>query len=56
MSTDWQNSSWQKEFLEMKAHRPNIVRLLIDGPRGIVDIWKLGSLHEEYKRLKLLNK
>ena len=52
MGTKWDDTSWQKEFLEMKAHKPEEVRLLLEGPRGLRDAWQLGSLHEEYKRLK----
>ncbi len=52
MSTKWDDISWQKEFLEMKAHKPEVVRLLMEGPRVLRDAWQLGSLHEEYKRLK----
>ncbi len=52
MSIDWQDTTWQEEFLEMKAHKTEDIKLLIDGPRGLIDAWKIGSLHEEYKRLK----
>jgi len=52
MSTKWDDTSWQEEFLEMKSHKPEVVRLLMEGPRGFKDAWQLGSLHEEYKRLK----
>ena len=52
MSINWQDNSWQKEFLEMKAHKPEIIKLLIEGPRGFLEAWRLGSLHEEYKQLK----
>ena len=52
MGTKWDDTFWQKEFLEMKAHKPEVVRLLLEGPRGLRDAWQLGSLHEEYKRLK----
>ena len=52
MSTKWDDTSWQEEFLEMKAHKPDVVRLLMEGPRGFKGAWQLGSLHEEYKRLK----
>ena len=31
MSTKWNNTSWQKEFLEIKAHKPSDVRLLMKG-------------------------
>ncbi len=49
MSTKWDDTSWKKEFLEMKAHKPEVVRLLLEDPRGFRDAWQLGSLHEEYK-------
>ena len=52
MSTKWDETSWQVEFLEMKAHKPDVVRLLMEGPRGLRDAWQLGALHEEYKGLK----
>ena len=52
MSTKWDDTSWQEEFLEMKTHKPEVVRLLMEGPRGFRDAWQLGALHEEYKRLK----
>ena len=50
--TKWDDTSWQKEFLEMKAHKPSDVRILMEGAKGFKDAWHLGSLHEEYKRLK----
>ena len=43
MSTKWDDTSWQEEFLEMKAHKPDVVRLLMEGPRGFKDAWQLGS-------------
>ena len=52
MSTKWDDTSWQEEFIEMKSHKPEVVRLLMEGPRGSRDAWQLGALHEEYKRLK----
>jgi len=52
MSTNWKDTSWQEEFLGMKAHKPADVKLLIEGAKGFLDAWKLGALHEEYKRLK----
>ena len=52
MSTKWDDTSWQKEFLEMKSHPPSDVRLLMEGAKGLRDAWHLGFLHEEYKRLK----
>ena len=29
MSTKWDDTSWQEEFLAMKTHKPEVVRLLI---------------------------
>ncbi len=52
MSSKWDDTSWQKEFLEMKSHPPSDVRLLMEGAKGFRDAWHLGFLHEEYKRLK----
>ena len=46
MSTDWQDTSWQEEFLDMKAHKSEEVKLLMEGPRGFLDAMQLGSLHE----------
>ena len=39
MSTKWDDTSWQKEFLEMKAHKPSDVRLLMNGAKGLKDAW-----------------
>ena len=55
MNTKWDDTSWQKEFLEMKAHKPEVVRRFMEGPRGFRDAWQLGALHQEYKRLKKRN-
>ena len=52
MITNWDDNSWQKEFLEMKSHSPSDARLLMQGPKGFRDAWQLGSLHEEYKIMK----
>ena len=46
------DTSWQKEFLDMKAHSTSDVRLLMQGAKGFRDAWHLGSLHEEYKIMK----
>ncbi len=52
MSNKWDYTSWQEECLEMKTHKPEVMTLLLDDPRGFRDAWQLGALHEEYKRLK----
>ena len=36
----------------MKRHKPYVEKLLTEGPKGFRDAWHLGTLHEEYKRLK----
>ena len=46
------DTSWQKEFLEMKSHSTSDVRLLMQGAKGFREAWHLGSLHEEYKIMK----
>ena len=52
MSTKWDDKSWQKEFLEMKFHSLSDVKLLTEGVKGLIGAYRLGSLHEEYKRIK----
>ena len=47
MSTKWDDTSWQEEFLEMKIHKPEVVRLLMEGQREFRDAWQLVALHEE---------
>ncbi len=50
--TKWDVNSWQKEFLEMKAHATSDIKLLMEGAKGFKGAWRLGSLHQEYKILK----
>ena len=52
MNTKWDDTSWQKEFLEMKFHTPADVKLLTQGVKGLIDAWRLGVLHVEYERMK----
>ena len=52
MSTKWDDTSWQKEFLEMKAHSPSNAKLLMGGVKGLKGAWRLGVLNVEYERLK----
>ena len=52
MSTQWDDTSWQKDFLNMKSHSPSDAKLLIGGVKGLKDAWRLGVLHVEYERLK----
>ncbi len=50
--TQWNDKSWQKEFLGMKFHSPADVKLLTKGVKGLIGAYRLGVLHQEYKILK----
>ena len=50
--TQWNDKSWQKEFLNMKSHSPSDAKLLVSGVKGLKYAWRLGILHVEYERLK----
>ena len=50
--TKFDDTSWQKEFLEMNPHSTSDVRLLMQGAKGFREAWHLGSQHEEYKIMK----
>ena len=52
VSTKWDETSWQKEFLNMKSHSPSDAKLLMGGVKGWKGSWRLGVLHVEYERLK----
>ena len=52
MSSKWNDTSWQKEFLNMKSHSPSDVKLLMNGAKGLKDAWHLGVLHVEYEKMK----
>ena len=52
MSTKWEDTSWQREFLEMKSHKLSDIKLLTEGVKGLKGAWRLGVLHVEYERLK----
>ena len=38
MSTKWDDTSWQKEFLEMKSHSLSDIKLLTDGVKELKGI------------------
>ncbi len=46
------DTSWQKEFLEMKSHSTSDITLLMQGAKGFREAWHLDSLYEEYKIMK----
>ena len=50
--TQWNEKSWQKEFLNMKSHSPSDAKRLMGGVKGLKDAWRLGVLQVEYERLK----
>ena len=50
--TQWNDKSWQKEFLNMKSHSLSDAKLLMGGVKGLKDAWRLGVLQVEYERLK----
>ena len=50
--TKLDDTSWQKEFLEMRSHSTSDVRLLMQGAKGFREAGHLNSLHEEYKIMK----
>ena len=52
MSSKWDDTSWQIDFLNMKSHSPSDAKLLMGGVKGLKDAWRLGVLHVEYEKLK----
>ena len=52
MSSKWDDTSWQKDFLNIKSHSPSDAKLLMGGVKGFKDAWRLGVLHVEYEKLK----
>ena len=52
MSSKWDDTSWQKDFLNIKSHSPSDAKLLMGGVKGLKDAWRLGVLHVEYEKLK----
>lgn len=52
MNSKWNDTSLQKDYLNMKSHSPSDAKLLMGGVKGLKDAWRLGVLHVEYERLK----
>ena len=50
MSSKWDETFWQKDFLNMKSHSPADAKLLMGGVKGLEDAWRLGILHVEYEK------
>ena len=44
----------ERRVLRGEGTKPSNIKLLIEGPKGFMDILRLGALHEEYKRLKII--
>ena len=38
MSTKWDETSWQKDFLNMKSHSPADAKLLMGGVKGLKNV------------------
>ena len=51
MGTQWDEKSWQKDFLNMKSHSPADAKLLIGDVKGLKDARLIGVLKVEYERL-----
>ena len=52
MYIKWDNTSWQKEFLNMKSHSPSDAKILMGSVKGLKGAWRLGVLHVEYEKRK----
>ena len=52
MNSKWDETSWQKDFLNMKSHSHSDAKLLMGVVKGLKDSWRLGVLHVEYEKLK----
>ena len=56
MTVDWKESAgteWREEYKELKGTIPiEDLNLLEEGAKTMKEVWRLGSLHAEYKRLK----
>jgi len=50
--TKWDDTSCQKEFLEIKLHSLSDIKLLTEGVKGLKGASRLGVLHVEYEKLK----
>ena len=48
MGTQWDDKSWEKDFLNMKSHSPADAKQLTGRVKGLKDAWRLGVLHFEY--------
>ena len=47
MTNQWDDKSWQKDFLNMKSHSPADAKLLMGGVKGLKDAWRLGVLRQK---------
>ena len=51
MGTQWDDKSWQKDFLNMKSHSPADANLIMGGVKRLKDAWRLGVLHVELRKI-----
>ena len=52
MSTNWDDKSWEKDFLNMKSHSPSYAKLLMGVVKELKDSWRLGFLPVQNEKLK----
>ena len=52
MNIKWDDTSCQKEFLNMKVHLPSGVKSLVKSSKGLWDAWPIGVPHVKYEKLK----
>ena len=54
MTNKWNDKSLQKDFLNMKSNSPADGKLLKGGVKGLKDAGRLGVIHVEYEKLKMI--
>ena len=52
MNTNWQDRLWQKEFIKLQAHKPEIIKLILGGARWCWDVGRISRLQVEYEQTK----
>lgn len=53
MNQSKDQTSWRKEYLEMKAGLSKFqIQLLNEGPKQLAQAWLLGAMHNDYEKMK----
>ena len=53
MNQSKDQTSWRKEYLEMKAGLSKLqIQLLTEGPHQLAQAWLLQAMHNDYKKMK----